>query len=536
MRRANPILLAIMALSVLLALIAVVTVWPHFDGLYGQDSFAYYNYSQGPLAAALEQGELPPSFFWPPGFPLLAWLAMRFLGTGPEAGQFVALLAGAAVPLFTSLLAWELFLTPQPLASLSSNGNRALRWTPLLAGLLVVFQAQLWQSSIVVMSDTPALATGTAGVWLAARWGRTGRLPTLCLAAGLLAYALLTRWAYGLVALAVTGFALSRLLPAAGAGLAKEKQGTSAHIRHPLRQVLVAGLVVLLVLLPVWLPAGLDLLGGKRGETVAFAGDLAVYSWSPLNAVRRTFTTTDGHLAYRLPNGLYYALAPAHRYFFTPLLALLLLPGLWQLWRWRTAARLWLIAGWAGLVIAFHAGAPWQNFRFTLVYLPPLAIVVALGITTVLSRLQKLLPGHRQVARLLLAAWVLVGLGTMAWKGVELTRFFVERKQADLATVAWVETETPPDAHILAFNMTFTLAQYGSRETEHLFYQTPETVAALVATGRPLFLLLEVDSFTEQWAGHRAEHAFRWLQQEPGLVAIGQEREYILYRVNQATR
>ena len=31
-----------------------------------------------------------------------------------------------------------------------------------------------------------------------------------------------------------------------------------------------------------------------------------------------------------------------------------------------------LILGWAGVVYAFHAGAAWQNFRFTLAYLPPL--------------------------------------------------------------------------------------------------------------------------------------------------------------------
>ena len=43
--------------------------------------------------------------------------------------------------------------------------------------------------------------------------------------------------------------------------------------------------------------------------------------------LRREWTDMDGFLRYRLPNGLYYASAPARWFFFTPLLALFILPG-----------------------------------------------------------------------------------------------------------------------------------------------------------------------------------------------------------------
>ena len=61
-----------MALVLLLGLpiviMGIVTL-RRFDGLYGQDAFAYYDYATGPLRAALLSLKLPPPFTWPPGSP-----------------------------------------------------------------------------------------------------------------------------------------------------------------------------------------------------------------------------------------------------------------------------------------------------------------------------------------------------------------------------------------------------------------------------------------------------------------------------------
>ncbi|MFN8514003.1 MAG: hypothetical protein U0841_15745 [Chloroflexia bacterium] len=97
-RRPPPLILAIPALYALAR---------HFDGLYGQDPFAYYDYAIGPLRAALAQPALPPPYYYPPGYPLLVTLATYLVGTRPLAGQLVSLLAGALVPLLTALLAHE---------------------------------------------------------------------------------------------------------------------------------------------------------------------------------------------------------------------------------------------------------------------------------------------------------------------------------------------------------------------------------------------------------------------------------------------
>src|SRR5690606_9210198 len=67
------IAVGLFCLSLALGLAAIVL--GRFDGLYGQDSFAYFNYALGPLRESLLRGEPPPSFFWPLGYPLVALLA-----------------------------------------------------------------------------------------------------------------------------------------------------------------------------------------------------------------------------------------------------------------------------------------------------------------------------------------------------------------------------------------------------------------------------------------------------------------------------
>src|SRR5690606_37910903 len=115
-------------------------------------------------------------------------------------------------------------------------------------------------------------------------------------------------------------------------------------LTRALSQAVIAALVVAAVFAPVLIP----LVQGTPASD-AFRGDFHVYWWHPLNALRRQFHSADGLLSYRLPNGLYYALAPAHRYFFTPLLATLLLPGLLAWWRQKRREPLLLLLAWAAL-------------------------------------------------------------------------------------------------------------------------------------------------------------------------------------------
>ena len=71
-----------MALLVPVGLLVIVS---QFDGLYGQDPYAYYAYATGPLRVSLLSGRLwpPPPFFWPPGYPLLMSALSLVIGATP---------------------------------------------------------------------------------------------------------------------------------------------------------------------------------------------------------------------------------------------------------------------------------------------------------------------------------------------------------------------------------------------------------------------------------------------------------------------
>ncbi len=482
----------------------VVASLGSFDGLYGQDSFAYYDYATA-LHESLLHGTLPPPFFWPPGYPLLVALISLLTGITPLAGHLVSLAAGGLVPIFTALLARELCIST---GWGSAAGKTAPSLVPLLAGLVAGLTPQLWQSSIVVMADTTGLAAATLGIWCLARYGRGSRLVWLGLASGAIAWAVLTRWAYALVAIPAAIYVLVVLA------------------RRPARTALVhaacAFLVAAAILGPTVLPGILRLASGSEADP-SFVGNLQIYTWHPLNALRREFVTVDGTLRYPLPNGLYYALLPAHWFYLTPVLAPVILPGLWFGAR-RRSALFALIVGWALVVYAFHAGAPWQNFRFVLAFLPPLAILVAIGFAETRRVASRPL---RWIAGLALAA----GLIWMFAGGVSLSREFIERKQADLATVHWVESQLPPEARLLTFNLTLTVQHYSRVPTLDLSEIDPSTISGLLAGRAPVFVLVDLTSIETQWADRSPFTNYVWLRDGPGLTPIGTSRQYTLFKV-----
>src|SRR5260370_18931279 len=173
-------------LALLLAVpAAALTIRYGFDGLYGQDAYAYFDYATGSVRQSIQQFKPLAAFFWPPGYPLLVALTSFVLGPSPLAGQVVSLVMGALVPVLTALLVRELWPEDVPLA--------------LLAGALVALCGQLWQSSIVVMADPTGLALATLGGFALARYGRQGHLAWVLVAPAALAYATPGRRIYRLV-------------------------------------------------------------------------------------------------------------------------------------------------------------------------------------------------------------------------------------------------------------------------------------------------------------------------------------------------
>jgi 4-amino-4-deoxy-L-arabinose transferase-like glycosyltransferase len=466
-----------------------------FDGLYGQDAYAYFDYGAVSVRASILHLAPLQAFFWPPGYPVLVALAAMVVGPVPLAGQAVSLLMGALVPVFTALVVHELWPSEHVLA--------------VLAGAMVALCGQLWQSSIVVMADTTGLALATLSAWTVVRYGRTGAVRWLLIASAAVAYATLARWIYGLVAVPIAAYALWAL----------PRARPSSAMLHALAGVLLAAAL----LLPVLGPPLLGLLS-HPSEPASFAGNLQVYSWSPLNALRHEFFTADGHLSYALPNGVYYAIAPANLAFFGPLLAPWIAVGVWAAVRGWHRPTFLLIVGWAGVVFAFHAGAPWQNFRFTLAYLPPLAILVAAGVTWTWRQLD------RRIG-ILVALCTALGLLATAGGAVRLVEGFIARKDDDLALVRWVQTQSPPGAQLLSFGPTLAFRHYTSLPTYDLFDLTPSDLDSVLASPAPTYVVLDEHNVEEQWLGQAPAENWRRLRDSTGVSQIGTEGSFTLFRV-----
>lgn len=477
---------AAVAATALPVLIHGALALPSFDGLYGQDPYAYLAYAIGPLRDWLAGGGALPGFHWPPGYPLLVALASVVVGSSARAGQLVALLAAASVPPATAVVARGLGLE---------------RRAALLGAAAAALTGQLWQSSVVVMSDTASVAALTWGAAAIVWWQRPDGerrpwlLPTGAAALGL---AILCRWSAALAALPL--IALAAL----------------CAIRRPPRRGLLplaaGGLVGAAVLAPVLAPAVAALAGTPRPGP-SFTIDLEVVAWHFAHLTERRFTNADGTQEYPLTNLAFYGLAPARRVMLSPVGALLLLPGLAALLRRPRRDRLLVLVVWPAVVLGYITGISYQVFRFVLPVLPPLAAIAGLGA-------ERLLAATSRRARWLVVVGLLVAAGWMVWGGVAITRFYVVRQRATAEVVERVAATTPAGARVLAFGCTLALEHDGRVDTLELWAQDPTSLEQLLAAPGPVFLVADLADLRGQWRDGPPGKALAWLESHASLEPL----------------
>jgi 4-amino-4-deoxy-L-arabinose transferase-like glycosyltransferase len=459
-----------------------------FDGLYGQDPFAYYDYAVD-LHNALAANQLPPPFFWPIGYPLLINAAMLLVGVRPFAAQLISIISGAAI---APLVYW-LVLTYKKDAHVGA----------VVAGLLTGSAAQLLISSLSIMADAASLFGATLSAWAMLRYLQRLQLSYLALAAATLAFALLTRWVYALL---VIPWGLSALFAWRTARLDWQQIGKS---------VATAVTIGLLIL-------GAHFALDLQRETLSYVGDLQVYTWHPANAFKSTLTNSDGTFHYERPMGLFYATPILHPAYIFPLFALFYRPALAWL-RHQSKAKIALLLGWPLTIYLFLAGVPWQNWRFPLSFFPPLLVLVGLGVDWLWQQRPS---WHKATITLCTLAL----LGSLAWAGRDLINF-TTWKQSHLATAAWVNEQLPPDTTLIAFGLTFTLQHYTDIATQDLSILDEAALAELSRQNNNLYLLIDPDNIQSQWQDKQQGINVRWLDEHTDLLQIGRSGAFVLYWV-----
>jgi hypothetical protein len=159
--RAAP-LCAILALALGARLWALWSL--RFDGLYGEDPYAYYYHGLAlwrdhALSYHWPWLPAPTRLYWPLGEPTLVALFMAAVGSPSVAAALsVSVLAGLGVVALTYLLALRVAgaVLPTP----------AARGAAALAALLIALAGLQIQAGDTIMADAPALFWGTAALWL----------------------------------------------------------------------------------------------------------------------------------------------------------------------------------------------------------------------------------------------------------------------------------------------------------------------------------------------------------------------------------
>jgi hypothetical protein len=333
------------------------------------------------------------------------------------------------------------------------------------------------------------------------------------LAAGVvLGLAVVTRWAYAVLALP---FALHALFQT-------RKYGT------PRRVLLLPTLGGLAVLLPqIWFSL-------YRPESLLHPWLL---NWRVTNAFARQFSHVDGDYSYTLPVGIYYLQPLAHPNYMVPVLGLAALWGGRHLWRHQAWAALILLGGWAGIAYLFLAGIPYENFRFGLLLYLPLVLLTGVGVEAlrseppawVMRSFEKWLERRRWEWTVhLVVALSLLAMSGWAIRSVDR---FLTAQNMSKETAREIEEALPAAATVLSFSLTLTLQHYTDLKVLELYNLDEASLDAATSGASPVYLLLDVENVARQWQARPPQINYHWLQEHRTLTFVRDFPPYSLFQI-----
>jgi len=527
----------------------LLTAWlNHFDGLYGQDAYAYFAhavelYQHGSMFHHWQWEAEPRLLFWPLGYPALVALFFAFTGVSAQAAQLVSIVAQAVTAGLTAALVSRMYPYSNSKSFLSSETSQAQalilqKSASLFAGGAVALSPLGRQAGLTIMADALTLTLTTLALWLVVE-GRIRQNGLWLAGAGLaLAAAASTRYAALTVlpALLICWLWPTRRDEPNNSSMQRDGEGKSpaaltigflAHLSRP-AALIAFGLGLGLAALPQTI---INLAWPKP-----FWGHQWLTGWSPLNFGRTVFDTPDGHAVYPTSPLVFYGLEPLlNLRFLTPFIIPLVLAGLVVLWQGRRGWQSWtVLASWLVPVLLL-GGVPYENERFSLSFLPPLAIIAGLGLGQIYRWV-----GHYFRFKSFLAASLIItllGLAGLGWAGQKHLEGFAAFKQGQLGVVETVERKLPAEATLLSFGISLTYDHYYPlRPVFDLSALDEAAVAQIIAEKPVVYLLVEPAVLEQQFKATPIGNSYQAARKFALEPTVWQSGKYRLWQLRSGDR
>ena len=164
--------------------------------------------------------------------------------------------------------------------------------------------------------------------------------------------------------------------------------------------------------------------------------------------------------------------------------------------------------------------------------MPPIAILIALGLWRLAVALDERIPADRRrpvvvVAGAFAVVW-LVGAVLVAGR---FTSAFIERQTADLAAIRSLEAQVPPGARLISMGPTGVFVRDGVPDVVELFDLEPDGATALLADGRPSYLVIDPRRSTANGPDVGPARTVEAIRASRGLTRIDEAGAWTLYRI-----
>jgi 4-amino-4-deoxy-L-arabinose transferase-like glycosyltransferase len=529
-----------------------------YDGLYGVDGYAYYYQARALWEEMSGAAVRPYELFsadglqhWPVGYHLHIITGFLLSGIDPGGGRMLTILLAALCPVLVYLIVQRLVCSRVP-------GNRVLAVVAgLVAGALLPLNATFTRIGLSLMSDAPTAFWALLSIYCFIRaaplpGADEGPVPVtsgmrnmnFALAGFSMGLAVLTRYGSALLLLPILVYVLL-------ASVSGERVGSPiSRLRRNLKHALWAVPAFLLALTP----QALYLLTHDPGTGAGdFLGSLNI-----ANLFASTSTSPDGTSTFQYPMLVFYLLSPlwhAQAGFYSPFFLPPLLIGVAYLyWHKMLRVLLFLLLWWV-IPALIYSATPYQAHRFTLIYLPAIAILVGCGIGYAVAllvgripllaahskpgalRTPTLRPGVTSIFCTAVLILFITGL-VQCWNSVrDWTATHAAWQEVDRRLVALVEQAVPSDTRVAgpprAVTLGFSAPLYHHTQWPvlELYFAEPGTLAGFLAGPGPHIAVVPEESLAGQWSATPTGEHWRWLTANYSLERKGQQGIYTIYLI-----